>query len=43
VITDAFAEAAANISGGADVADELNRAADRIEQDIEDNRGYPTD
>lgn len=43
VITDAFAEAVANIAGGADVADELNRAADRIEQDIEDNRGYPTD
>jgi len=43
VVTDAFAEAVANISGGADVAAELNRAADRIEQDIEDNRGYPTD
>ena len=43
VITDAFAEAVANIAAGADVADELNRAADRIEQDIEDNRGYPTD
>jgi multiple sugar transport system substrate-binding protein len=43
VITDAFAEAVANIAAGADVAEELNRAADRIEQDIEDNRGYPTD
>jgi multiple sugar transport system substrate-binding protein len=43
VITDAFAEAVANIASGADVEAELNRAADRIEQDIEDNRGYPTD
>lgn len=43
VITDAFAEAVANIAGGADVEAELNRAADRIEQDIEDNRGYPID
>jgi len=43
VITDAFAEAIANIAGGADVAEQLQQARQRIEQDIEDNRGYPTD
>jgi multiple sugar transport system substrate-binding protein len=43
VITDAFAEAIANIAAGADVARELATARQRIEQDIEDNRGYPTD
>ncbi len=43
VITDAFAEVIANIAGGADVATQLQQARQRIEQDIEDNRGYPTD
>ena len=43
VITDAFAEAIANIAGGADVTEQLQQARQRIEQDIEDNRGYPTD
>jgi multiple sugar transport system substrate-binding protein len=43
VITDAFAEAIANIAGGADVAAQLQQARQRIEQDIEDNRGYPMD
>ncbi len=41
VITQAFAQAVANIANGADVASELQSAADTIDQDIQDNRGYP--
>lgn len=42
VITAAFAKAVQNIINGADVQTELNKAAKAIDQDIEDNRGYPT-
>lgn len=41
VITTAFAEAVNNILAGADVKAELAQAADRIDEEIEDNRGYP--
>lgn len=41
VITSAFAEAVGNIIDGADVQQELVRAARRVDEDIEDNRGYP--
>ena len=41
MISSAFAEAANNIIAGGDVADELGRAARRIDEDIEDNAGYP--
>lgn len=41
VLTAAFAEAVQNIISGADVQTELDRAARSIDQDIEDNRGYP--
>jgi multiple sugar transport system substrate-binding protein len=41
-ITSAFAEAVQNIVNGADVQDELDDAAEEIDQDIEDNNGYPT-
>jgi multiple sugar transport system substrate-binding protein len=41
VLTSAFAEAVQNIVAGADVATELNEAVETIDQDIEDNRGYP--
>lgn len=40
-ITSAFAEAVKNIVAGADVAAELHKAAVKIDQDIEDNEGYP--
>jgi len=40
-ITTAFAEAVQNIVGGADVKAELDKAVQKIDQDIEDNRGYP--
>lgn len=40
-ITTAFAEAVNNIVAGADVKKELDRAANKIDQAIEDNRGYP--
>lgn len=40
VITAAFAEAVDNIAQGADVKDELDKAAIKIDQDIEDNKGY---
>lgn len=40
-ITTAFAEAVQNIVNGADVKTELDKAVQRIDQDIEDNRGYP--
>ncbi|RMF34076.1 MAG: sugar ABC transporter substrate-binding protein [Chloroflexi bacterium] len=40
-ITAAFAEAVDNIIAGADVRSELDKAAQKIDQDIEDNQGYP--
>ena len=40
-ISTAFAEAVNNIVAGADVKKELDRAANKIDQSIEDNRGYP--
>ncbi len=40
-ITTAFAEAVQNIVSGADVKNELDKAVQKIDQDIEDNRGYP--
>jgi multiple sugar transport system substrate-binding protein len=42
-ISTAFAEAVENIVNGADVKTELNRAAQKIDQDIEDHQGYPID
>ncbi len=41
MITSAFAEALKNIVAGGDVAGELAKAAAKIDQDIEDNEGYP--
>lgn len=40
-ITTAFAEAVNNIVAGGDAQKELDRAAKKIDQTIEDNRGYP--
>lgn len=40
VITSAYAEAVNNIVAGADVKAELDKAVEKIDQDIEDNRGY---
>lgn len=40
-ITSAFAEAVDNMINGADVQSELDKAAKKIDQDIEDNQGYP--
>lgn len=40
-ITVAFAEAVQNIVNGADVKTELDKAVKKIDQDIEDNQGYP--
>ena len=40
-ITSVFAEAIDNIIAGADVQEELSKAAQKIDQDIEDNQGYP--
>lgn len=40
-ITEAFAEAVQNIVTGADVKAELDKAVAKIDQDIEDNQGYP--
>lgn len=40
-ITSAFAEAVDNIINGADVQAELDKAAEKIDQDIADNEGYP--
>jgi multiple sugar transport system substrate-binding protein len=40
-ISTAFAEAVNNIVAGADVKKELDRAAKKIDQTIEDNNGYP--
>lgn len=41
VISTAFATAVQNIVTGADVKTELDKAVEKIDQDIEDNRGYP--
>jgi len=41
VITQSFAEAVQNIVNGADVKSELDKAVKTIDQDIEDNQGYP--
>jgi multiple sugar transport system substrate-binding protein len=41
VITSAYAEAIQNIVAGADVQEELDKAVAKIDQDIEDNQGYP--
>ncbi len=41
VITTSFAEAVQNIVNGADVEAELTEAAEKIDQDIADNQGYP--
>lgn len=41
-ITSAFAEAVANIAAGEDVKKELDKAVRKINQDIQDNHGYPT-
>jgi multiple sugar transport system substrate-binding protein len=41
-ITAAFAEAVVNIADGADVKEELDKAVQKIDQDIKDNQGYPT-
>jgi len=43
VITAAFATAADEIAGGADVQEALDVAVDEIERDIEENGGYPVD
>lgn len=40
VITSAFAEAVGNVVGGADPKAELGKAAQKIDQNIEDNQGY---
>lgn len=40
-ITSAFAEAVQNIIAGANIYEELHRAALKIDQDIEENEGYP--
>ena len=41
VITSAYADVVQNIVAGADVKDELDKAVKKIDQDIEDNQGYP--
>jgi len=41
-ITSAFQQAVQNIVNGADVQEQLNNAVEEIDQDIEDNNGYPT-
>ncbi|NDY91852.1 sugar ABC transporter substrate-binding protein [Ideonella sp. TBM-1] len=42
VISAAFAEAVNNIVNGGDVKKELDKAVRKIDQDIEDNNGYPS-
>jgi multiple sugar transport system substrate-binding protein len=39
-ITSAFQDAIANIVAGADVKSELDKATQKIDQDIQDNQGY---
>ena len=41
VITSAFSDVIQNIVAGADVQEELDKAVEKIDQDIEDNQGYP--
>ncbi len=41
-ITSAYAEAVQNIINGANVQEQLDKAVEEIDQDIEDNQGYPT-
>jgi len=41
VITAAYIEAVQNIVAGADVKTELDKVVKKIDQDIEDNQGYP--
>ncbi len=41
-ITSTFAEAVQNIVNGANVQEELDEAVEEIDQDIQDNSGYPT-
>lgn len=41
VITSAFSDAVNNIVAGADVQSELDKAVEKIDQDIQDNQGYP--
>lgn len=41
-ISSAFSESMNNIFGGADVQKELDKAVRKIDQTIEDNKGYPT-
>ncbi len=41
-ITSAFAAAVVNISAGANVKKELDKAVQEIDQDIKDNQGYPS-
>jgi multiple sugar transport system substrate-binding protein len=41
-ITSAFAEAVQNIVNGADVKEQLDKAVEEINQDLEDNNYYPT-
>jgi multiple sugar transport system substrate-binding protein len=41
VLTSAFQEAVQNIVSGADVQEELDKAVKTIDQDIQDNQGYP--
>ena len=40
-ITTAFYEAVNNIVAGADAKKELDKAVKKIDQNIEDNKGYP--
>lgn len=41
-ITSAFSVAVSDIAAGANVKEELDKAAQEIDQDIKDNQGYPT-
>ncbi len=41
-ITSAFSEAVVNIIAGFNVRKELDKAVQKIDQDIQDNQGYPT-
>jgi len=41
VITSAFSDVVTNIVAGADVKTELDKAVEIIDQDIQDNQGYP--
>ncbi len=42
-ITSAFAEAVVNIIAGFNVKKELDKAVQKIDQDLQDNQGYPTE